>query len=76
MGEENTRCEPASVTDICRYCGVYADILKSRVNAKSSKSFVKPKNVNCTILFFSKKLPLRIIYANEVNIYYLQHNMR
>ena len=35
----------------------------------------KPKKVNCAILFFSNKLSLQVIYANEVNIYYLQRCM-
>ena len=34
--------------------------------------FRKTINVNCAIIFFSKKLSLQIIY---VNIYYLQRNM-
>ena len=37
--------------------------------------FRKLKNVNCAILFSSKKLSLKPIYANEVNIDRLQLNM-
>ena len=37
--------------------------------------FRKTINVNCAIIFSSKKLSLQIIYANEVSIYYLQRNM-
>ena len=37
--------------------------------------FRKTINVNCAILFFSKKLSLQIIYVNKVNINYLQRNM-
>ena len=37
--------------------------------------FRKTKKVNCAILFSLNKLSLQIIYANEVNIYYLQRCM-